>query len=74
MYKNTFTKGPGGSYRSQCVKVCERPCAEQFKCLHMLGGDMVFISHAGRDYCEQARKNGTSDSLYGRCREEGKRI
>lgn len=22
---------------TQCVKVCEWPCVEQFKCLHMLG-------------------------------------
>lgn len=31
------TQGPGGSYRGRCVKVCERPGAEQFKCLHVLG-------------------------------------
>lgn len=26
-------------------------------------GDMVFISHADWDYCEQARKRGKSDFL-----------
>lgn len=32
---------------------------------------MVFISQAGSDYCEQARKKETSGFLQETCREEG---
>lgn len=32
-------------------------------------GDMVFISHADGDHCEQARKRGKSDFLRERRRE-----